>query len=352
MKAMINGLLYIAMIVILTVVGSTTYGWIGALAGFALGTVLLCIIKRASLLFFIGQAQYNPNSKEGNKAAFGWMQKAYNTTKLAPSYALIYAYMMIRDGMLSEAELILNKVTFLNRKTLSKEDMMNARLNKAIIKWKQNDLREAIDILEDIYDEGLRTTNLYGTLGYFYLLDNNIAKALEFNQEGHEYNSDNMIIEDNLGASYIANSELDKAEEVYAKLFARNPQFIEPYYNYGMLMEKLCNYDTAREYYEKALKLPEKYLSTVTHAQIEDAIENLGILPSEKAQIKANQEEAEQAVQASREGTTQLQSDAQLMQYADIETAKISAKDIQETETEQSQSVLNDAKEEQKEQAE
>ena len=290
MKGIINGLLFIAMIAVLTVIGGTTYGWIGGLGGFLAGVLLLCIIKRATLFFLIGQSKYKPTSKNGNKAAYRWMQKAYNTTKLAPSFALMYAYMMIRDGKLSEAELILNKVTFLNRKTLSKEDLMTANLNMAIIKWKQDNLSEAIDILEDIYDQGLRTTNLYGTLGYFYLLDNNIAKAVEFNKEGHEYNSDNMIIEDNLGASYIANSELDKAEEVYTKLFTHNPQFIEPYYNYGMLMEKLCNYDTAREYYEKALAIPEKYLSTVTHAQIEEAIANIGILPSEKAEMEAASE--------------------------------------------------------------
>ena len=44
-----------------------------------------------------------------------------------------------------------------------------------------------------------------------------------------------------------------------------------------MLMEKRGRYDLAKEYYEKALKYPEKYLSTVKHADIEVAIENVEI---------------------------------------------------------------------------
>ena len=40
-------------------------------------------------------------------------------------------------------------------------------------------------------------------------------------------------------------------------------------------MEKRGRYDLAKEYYEKALNYPEKYLSTVKHADIEISIENV-----------------------------------------------------------------------------
>lgn len=272
MKNIINGLIIIAVIIILTFIGGTTFGFIGGLIGFVAGLIVFAIVKRPTLLFLIGNSKYNADKHE---EAYKWMKRAYDTTKLAPSLSLTYAYLMIRDGMLSEAEAVINKVTYLNRRTITKEDMLTANLNRAIIKWKQENLSEAIEILEDMYKEGLKSTNLYGTLGYFYLLDNQVQKAMEFNIEGYEYNSDNMIISDNLGASYIANSEFEKADEIYSKLFNLEPQFIEPYYNYGMLMEKRGRYDLAKEYYEKALKYPEKYLSTVKHIDIEAAIENV-----------------------------------------------------------------------------
>lgn len=272
MKNIINGLIIIAVIIILTFIGGTTFGFIGGLIGFIAGMVIFAIVKRPTLLFLIGNSKYNADKHE---EAYKWMKRAYDTTKLAPSLSLTYAYLMIRDGMLTEAEAVINKVTYLNRRTITKEDMLTANLNRAIIKWKQDNLSEAIEILEDMYKDGLKSTNLYGTLGYFYLLDNQVQKAMEFNIEGYEYNSDNMIIGDNLGASYIANSEFEKADEIYSKLFNLEPQFIEPYYNYGMLMEKRGRYDLAKEYYEKALKYPEKYLSTVKHIDIEAAIENV-----------------------------------------------------------------------------
>lgn len=274
MKGIINGLIIFAVVILLTFIGGSTFGFIGGLLGFLAGVVIFVIAKRPTLMFLIGNNKYNSDKHE---EAYKWMKRAYDTTKLAPGLALTYAYLMIRDGMLTEAEAVINKVTYLNRKTLTKEDSLTANLNRAIIKWKLDNLDEAIEILEDMYKEGLKSTNLYGTLGYFYLLDNQQSKALEFNLEGYEYNSDNLIIGDNLGASYIANSEFEKADEIYQKIFALEPQFIEPYYNYGMLMEKRGRYDLAKEYYEKALKYPEKYLSTVKHIDIEAAIENVEI---------------------------------------------------------------------------
>lgn len=272
MKGIINGLIIIAAVILLTFIGGSTFGFFGGVIGFLAGIAIFIIAKRPTLLFLIGNSKYNADKHE---EAYKWMKRAYETTKLAPGLSLTYAYLMIRDGMLSEAEAVINKVTYLNRRTLTKEDTLTANLNRAIIKWKQDNLPEAIEILEDMYNDGLKSTNLYGTLGYFYTLNNQHAKAMEFNLEGYEYNSDNLIIGDNLGASYIANSEFEKADEIYQKIFAQEPQFIEPYYNYGMLMEKRGRYDLAKNYYEKALKYPEKYLSTVKHIDIEAAIENV-----------------------------------------------------------------------------
>ena len=41
--------------------------------------------------------------------------------------------------------------------------------------------------------------------------------------------------------------EYDKAKEIYEKLLAKAPTFPEPYYNYGLLQEKLGNKDEALE---------------------------------------------------------------------------------------------------------
>lgn len=274
MKQIIHGLLYIALAVVITFIGATSFGVIGGIIGFVVGLAIIAIANRAIIFFLIGQNKYGSGDHE---TAYAWMKRAYDTTKLRPIYTLMYAYMMIRDGKLNEAENILNKVTYLNRRELTKEDLLTANINRALIKWKQGELGEAITMLEELHDKGMCSTTLYGTLGYFYILSNEISKALEFNKEGYEYNCDNMIIEDNLGNCYILNSEFEKADEIYKKLFTQNPEFIEPYYNYGVLLEKRGMYDEAKKYYEKALEFPEKYLSTITHDEVKAAIENMDI---------------------------------------------------------------------------
>ena len=93
-------------------------------------------------------------------------------------------------------------------------------------------------MLEDAYDQNMISTTLYGTLGYFYILNNQTAKALEFNKEAYEYNKENAVIADNLAYNYILFGEFEKAEEIYKVVLATKPQFIEPYYNYALLLEK------------------------------------------------------------------------------------------------------------------
>ena len=117
-----------------------------------------------------------------------------------------------------------------------------------------------------------------------------------------------MIIEDNLGNCYILNSEFEKADEIYKKLFTQNPEFIEPYYNYGVLLEKRGMYDEAKKYYEKALEFPEKYLSTITHDEVKAAIENMDIF-SDRPVAKNDEPAAEMPQEDDTEPTDEPISD-------------------------------------------
>ena len=272
MKSIKKGLLLFLLVIVLTAVGGSAFGWIGGILGFLAALACIVIANRATVIFVIGQFRYNNGDHMG---AYKLMKKAYDTTKLEPIYTLMYAYMMIRDGMLAEAESVINKVTYLNRRDLSKEDLALADINKAIIMWKKDNISDAIELLEEVYQNGIKSTTLYGTLGYFYILDNRIERALEFNKEAYEYNSDNLIIADNLALNFILNSELEKAEELYKIILAQEPSFIEPYYNYALLLEKRLQYDEALEYYSRALDYPEKYLSTITHKDVNEAIARL-----------------------------------------------------------------------------
>ena len=272
MKGMINGLLIIALVVLLTVIGGASFGVIGGIAGFAAAIVVILIINRANVLFALGLARYG---KGMHSEAYKLMDKAAATTKLSTSKTLLYAYMMVRDGELDRAEAVINKVTYLNRNSLTDANVIDADMSRAVICWKRDNIEEGIEILENLYNKNLRSTTLYGTLGYFYILNNQLAKGMEFNKEAYEYNSDNQVIADNYGCNCILCSDFEKAEEIYKRLLPLKPEFIEPYYNYAMLLEKRMQTIEAIEYYKKALKYREKYLSVIKHSSINDAIERL-----------------------------------------------------------------------------
>jgi len=72
---------------------------------------------------------------------------------------------------------------------------------------------------------------------------------------------------------YIEKGDFDKAEEVYASLFAdTEPTFIEAFYNYGRVLEEKGDLEGAFSYYQKAAGCPEKYLSTVKLGQVNAAL--------------------------------------------------------------------------------
>lgn len=205
--------------------------------------------------------------------AFKTFQKAYDTGKMAPQQALMYAYLLIRDGHITKAEKLITGILIKHRKKLKKENILAADLNMAIIFWKKNDIASAIEKMEDVYNEGYRSTVHYGTLGIFYILNNQLERALEFCKEAMEFNSSDASIRDNLGLCYIRMKEWVKAEEVYEALFEETtPTFIEAFYNYGTILEHRGDYKGACDYYQKALGCPEKYLSTVKLVQVEYAL--------------------------------------------------------------------------------
>ena len=272
MKDIKNGFLLILLVLAVTIIGGFSFGIVGGFAAFVVTITIILIVNRANVLFLLGISRYG---KGKHKEAYKLMEKAVSTTKLSTSNTLYYAYLMVRDGELDKAEAVINKVTYLNRKNLTNTNIIDADMSRAIICWKRDNIKEGIEILENLYNENLRSTTLYGTLGYFYILDNQLTKGLEFNKEAYEYNSDNQVIADNYGCNCILCSDFEKAEEIYKRLLPLKPQFIEPYYNYAMLLEKRMQTNEAIEYYKKALNYPEKYLSVITHDTINEAIERL-----------------------------------------------------------------------------
>ncbi len=241
---------------------------------YALGfMILVCmallVAFKSQIYTIIGRRKYFKNHDEG----FKWLQKAYDTGKMKAQQSLVYAYLLIRDGHIGKAERLITSIIRQKKDQLTKQNLLAADLNMAIILWKKNDLPGAIEKMEYVYSTGYRSTVHYGTLGVFYILKDDLDRALEFCLEAYEYNRSDASIADNLGLVYFKRGDIEKAEQIYAELFElSSPEFIEAYYNYGQVLEAKGDYEGAVDYYQRALGCPEKYLSTVKLAQVEAAL--------------------------------------------------------------------------------
>lgn len=248
------------------------FGAIWAVVVFLLIALVFLYSKRASIMCISAQGKFNEGKTE---EAFKLYDKAYATGNLKHGKALFYAYLLLRDGRLEKSEKIMDDVLKKYKTLLTKYDLLNIDINKALIKWKDGDLKGAIACAEKIYNDGVKNTSLYGVLGYWYILDKRYDDALKINEEAYDYNANDQIICDNLAQNYFLVGQTDKSEEMYKNLLDKNPSFIEPYFNYGILLKSKGDKEGAKEYFEKALLQKEKFLSTVTHNMVKEELESL-----------------------------------------------------------------------------
>lgn len=247
------------------------FGWIVGISVMLLGFLFFGFLLRGDLLATYAQLMYNKDHGKG----FLWYERAMKTGKMRPQATLVYAYLLIRDGVLDKSERIINKTMFMYKDKLTDEYRCASHLNLSIIKWKRGQLTDAIEELEEVYATGFRSTVMYGTLGTYYILNGQYARALEFHKEALEYNDSDHSIRDNLALNYYLCGNISTANEIYETLMDEDPKFLEPYYNYGMVLEHMGEYEAAMANYKMALTFDEKFLSTVKHIQVQKAIEDL-----------------------------------------------------------------------------
>lgn len=239
---------------------------ISPIAGFALVLIYLIavfIFALPSIYKIKGAKSYG---REDNiDEAIKWYEKAYKTGRADTGTGVSLAYLMLKKGDIEKSEALFKKIY---EAANTSEDFRNIiKSNIALIKWKKGKLDEAIEMMENLI-ASFKTTNIYGSLGFLYIEKGDYEKALEFNIEANEYNNSNSIILDNLGETYYWLERYDEAEETYKKLLEKGPKFPEPYYHYGLVLEKLNRKTEAYDLFKKADTFKINFLSTITKEQI------------------------------------------------------------------------------------
>lgn len=211
----------------------------------------------------------NLNYQQGkhNEASM-WLDKAVSRADCRAGHLLGYSFLLLKQGKLDKAEELLNRA---NRMGLNREEQMAYLTNISLLLWKLDRLDEATAKLEEAYDE-YKNSNLYGTLGYFYILSGDLDKALSFNREAYQFNSKNGVIVDNLGQTLLLRGEYEEALQYYEELAEQKPTFPEAYLNHGLVLDALGRSREALERMKLALDHPLSLLSTVTREEIEEKL--------------------------------------------------------------------------------
>lgn len=259
-KALIGFIIPVAVIVL----AGRFNMWLG-LAALIIYIAVLLYMSRVMILSMIGTRNYANGKIE---EALKWFARAHHTNKSHARPSVSYAYLLLKNADLVRAEEILQKLL---KNNPTSQDMPYIKSNLALVLWKKGDLDSATTMLEEVI-KTYKTTSVYGSLGYLLILKGDLEKALQFNLEAYEYNSTDKIILDNLGQNYYLQGMYDKAKEIYEPLVEKAPSFPEPYYNFGLVLEKFGEHEAALEMMNKALNFKFSYLSSISKEEVEAKI--------------------------------------------------------------------------------
>lgn len=211
----------------------------------------LCIIRAKNI--------YKKDA-EGALKWFSRVEKRMNINQLE-----IYAYYLMREGQVEKSEAIYEKLL---KMKLKPDVRLKVRADYAVLLTKTGRIDEAIAELEEV-TLNYRNTITYGSLGYLYILKDNIRKAVNYNLEAYDYNSDDPVILDNIVQLYIKLGEFNKAKSFVDKLLEKTPYFAEAYYDSAFVYMKLGNFKKAEELLEDAKCCKLTFMSTVKESDLD-----------------------------------------------------------------------------------
>lgn len=231
-----------------------------------LAIIISLVYNAPSLLMIRGAAIYRRFPAKGVK----YMGMANNMSWLKKEYVVYYSYVCLREGMFAESEKVIAKVD--SFKNLAPDQKLRSELNKALLYWKTDRLDSAIEVLQALHNDGV-SKEIYGNLGYFLIQKGDLKKALDYNLEAYEYNSDDPSIIDNLGLTYYKMGDIKKSREIYEQLYSKTITAPVIYYNFAKVMLESGENEQAKELLLKAIEMPFTHLAAVTKKEVRELLD-------------------------------------------------------------------------------
>lgn len=268
---MSNPLISIAKIIIPVALVYVSFQFGGPIAGIA----ALIVVALAYLYLNRSMVYQNKAGKKymnrDYEGALADLKAAVQAAPKDPKVRGTYAFFLVKMGRTDEAAEEIEKAI---EGTASESDRKPLMITRSLILWKQGRLDEAIKVLEELLPT-YENTNVYATLGFFYIEKGDYNKALEFNLKAKEFNSSSNVILDNLGTVYFLMGDYDNALEIYESIMKNKPNFPEAFYNYARVLDKKGNLEKALYMVRYSLTLPFWHTSTVKKAEVEAFLNEL-----------------------------------------------------------------------------
>jgi len=196
--------------------------------------------------------------------ALSWFERA-EKHRMNIGQMETYAFYLMREGKVEKAEEIYAKLL---KAGLKPELRLKIRSEYAVFLSKTGRIDEAIAELEDITVHYTNTVT-YGSLGYLYLLKDSVRKAVNYNKEAYDYNSDDPVILDNMTQLYIKLGDYNQAKKYADEMLDKKPYFAEAYYDSAYVYLMLGDTERASELIEDAKCCRLTFMSTVKEEDIE-----------------------------------------------------------------------------------
>ncbi len=242
-------------------------------------SILLAIVISALLnMPMLYMMSANSAYKKGErKAAVEKYKKAYKTKRLTADMEIYCGYILLKEGDKAASEEIFEAVS--KKKLLpSQQDSLDT--NKAILLWKKGQLKEAISLLEAVWERSPSVTS-GGTLGALMLVEaretGEYEKALSFCEETNEQFTYERTIMANLGEAYYCTGRNEEALKVFAELMDCGSQAPAPYYYYALALLKAGRREEAEEMLNIALRQRFSALSTVPKKVVKAKLDEITV---------------------------------------------------------------------------
>ena len=237
---------------------------------------LVAILAVTAILVYILYPKYtlgraNAFFNNGDtETAIKKYKKVIKTGRADLNTRIAFANILMRSDKASDALTEINKVLSIR---LDPKVKYLAKQTRCMINYRLGNMDEAMEEINELFEDGYKTSNTYSIMGYFMLLTKApLDETLAMCEEAYDYDNESRDIVDNLLSCYLKTGQLEKAKEISDHVIKLAPQFVEGFYHSVMLYEALGDHKKAKECAQKLKDCKRSVMTTIPEADVNKVI--------------------------------------------------------------------------------